>query len=666
MTLVLNAVPAGTTLYIPFASYNAAGASVTLTGLAVTDIEIYKNGSVTQRASDNGYALLDTDGIDFDGVTGLHGFSIDLSDNSDSGFYAVGSWYWVVVSTVTVDSQTVTFIAAVFRVVAAEATAGYPVVTGKSGTGTGEWSLTSGVIAANVTQYGGSNGTFSGGRPEVNTTHAAGTAWGSGAITAAAIATDAIDADALKADAITEIQSGLATQASVDVIDGIVDDILLDTAEIGAAGAGLTTLATAANLATVSTNVSALLTRITSTLFTGITSLAEWLGLIAGKQTGNTTARNELRATGAGSGTYDETTDSTQAIRDRGDAAWITATGFSTHSAADVWAVGTRALTDKAGFSLTQTFPTNFADLAITASTGRVTAGTVTDKTGYSLSQSFPSNFAALGINASGHVSRVTLVDTTTTNTDMRGTDGANTTAPDNTSITAIKAKTDQFVFTVTNRVDSTTQAGVSTLTQAQSKTAAAEALADIHLDRLLAADYDPANKPGTATALLNELVESDAGVSQFTANALELAPTGGSAPTAVQIRQEMDANSTQLAAIVEDTGTTLPATLATIAAYVDTEVAAIKAKTDLIPASPAAVGDIPTVSQIWTTALTEAYKTAGSTGTAAQLLYEILANLTDFSISGTTKTARKLDGTTAKTYTLNDATSPTAITEAT
>lgn len=38
---------------------------------------------------------------------------------------------------------------------------------------------------------------------------------------------------------------------------------------------------------------------------------------------------------------------------------------------------------------------------------------------------SFPSNFGALLINSSGHVSRVTLVDTTTTNTDMRGTDGA-------------------------------------------------------------------------------------------------------------------------------------------------------------------------------------------------------------------------------------------------
>lgn len=51
-------------------------------------------------------------------------------------------------------------------------------------------------------------------------------------------------------------------------------------------------------------------------IFTGITSLAQWLGLIAGKQVGNTTARTELRATGAGSGTFDETTDSTQAIAD--------------------------------------------------------------------------------------------------------------------------------------------------------------------------------------------------------------------------------------------------------------------------------------------------------------------------------------------------------------
>ena len=45
----------------------------------------------------------------------------------------------------------------------------------------------------------------------------------------------------------------------------------------------------------------------------------------------------------------------------------------------------------------------------------------------------------------------------------------------------------------------------------------------------------------------------------------------------------------------------TVNSTLATIAGYIDTEVAAIKAKTDNLPASPAAVSDIPTTSAIAT-----------------------------------------------------------------
>lgn len=111
----------GTTLYVPFATYdsNDPTASVTMTGLAVTDIEIYKDGGMTQRGSDNGYTLLDTDGIDFDGITGIHGFSVDLADNSTAGFYASGSQYWVVVSSITVDAGTINFIAATFRI-------GYP------------------------------------------------------------------------------------------------------------------------------------------------------------------------------------------------------------------------------------------------------------------------------------------------------------------------------------------------------------------------------------------------------------------------------------------------------------------------------------------------------------------------------------------------------------
>jgi hypothetical protein len=116
MAIHLGAVPAGSTIYIPFASYDAAGASATLSGLATTDIELYKNGSATARASDNGYALLDTDGIDFSSKTGINGFSVDLSDNSDAGFYVVGGFYWVVVASVTIATQTVNLIAATFTI----------------------------------------------------------------------------------------------------------------------------------------------------------------------------------------------------------------------------------------------------------------------------------------------------------------------------------------------------------------------------------------------------------------------------------------------------------------------------------------------------------------------------------------------------------------------
>jgi hypothetical protein len=63
---------------------------------------------------------------------------------------------------------------------------------------------------------------------------------------------------------------------------------------------------------------------------------------------------------------------------------------------------------------------------------------------------------------------------------------------------------------------------------------------------------------------------------------------------------------------------------------------------------------------------MTESYRVAGTAPTLAQSLFELLAHMGDSSISGTTKTIRKLDGTTAKTFTLDSSTAPTSITEAT
>ncbi len=164
-------------------------------------------------------------------------------------------------------------------------------------------------------------------------------------------------------------------------------------------------------------------------------------------------------------------------------------------------------------------------------------------------------------------VQGVVLVDTTTTNTDLvsaaaivnewetqsqadptgfhvnvKEVNGTAQTANDNSAdINAILGDTNELQTDWVNggrldlildiiAVDTTTDipaliAALNNISTAQVNTEVDTALSDIHLDHLLAADYDPAAKPGVATALFNELIESDGGVSRYTANALEQAP---------------------------------------------------------------------------------------------------------------------------------------------
>lgn len=72
-------------------------------------------------------------------------------------------------------------------------------------------------------------------------------------------------------------------------------------------------------------------------------------------------------------------------------------------------------------------------------------------------------------------------------------------------------------------------------------------------------------------------------------------------------------------------------------------------------------------VSGVLTTQMTESYRATNAAPTLAQAAFELIAHMGEASISSTTKTLKKLDGsTTAKTYTLDSATTPTSITEAT
>jgi hypothetical protein len=199
-------------------------------------------------------------------------------------------------------------------------------------------------------------------------------------------------------------------------------------------------------------------------------------------------------------------------------------------------------------------------------------------------------------------------------------------------------------------------------------------------------------------TDKINSMTEDDAGTPRFTVNALENGPSGSGASaasiadavldeaaaghtgflitlaTAAAVADnhtdigtaltnlatvdgiidnihdtDLPAVKSDTAAILTDTGTTLPAQITGLnnlsAAQVNAEVVDVL-RTDTIPDAVAAMAAQPTI---------------------AQALYAILQLMTEKSIAGTTMTVNKPDGSTAlMTLTLNDAVTPTALTRAT
>jgi len=89
------------TLRYYYASNAAGGASAARTTAGA--YRVYKNISTTERTSTAGI----TDYSGFDSVTGLNAVTIDLSNNTDAGFYAAGNDYVVVLVGAVVDSLTV-------------------------------------------------------------------------------------------------------------------------------------------------------------------------------------------------------------------------------------------------------------------------------------------------------------------------------------------------------------------------------------------------------------------------------------------------------------------------------------------------------------------------------------------------------------------------------
>lgn len=118
----LGMVRPGSTILVPFSTYdsNDPSDSVIVSAFVLADIGIYKGTSMIERASTTGVVLLDTDGINIDGAVGMHGLSIDLSSNATADFYTSGSRFYVTAGPMTVDAATtVSAVVATFEI-------GYP------------------------------------------------------------------------------------------------------------------------------------------------------------------------------------------------------------------------------------------------------------------------------------------------------------------------------------------------------------------------------------------------------------------------------------------------------------------------------------------------------------------------------------------------------------
>jgi len=278
----------GDTFDIKFCTVATTGAPTTLAGSPV--VSAYPGNSTTQLTA--GITLT----VDFDAVTGLH--NVRVVATSGNG-YATATNYALVITTGTVGGTSVVgYVVASFSIEARSAlmptTAARTLDVTATGAGGVDWAnveapttavgLTGTTIATSqvVASVSGAVGSVTGAVGSV--TGAVGSV-AAGGITAASIATGAVDADAIAADAVTEIQSGLATAAALDIVDNFLDTevaailaavdtevaaiitllgtpagvslaadiaaIEAQTDDIGAAGAGLTALATQASVNTI-------------------------------------------------------------------------------------------------------------------------------------------------------------------------------------------------------------------------------------------------------------------------------------------------------------------------------------------------------------------------------------------------------------------------------
>jgi hypothetical protein len=284
----------------------------------------------------------------------------------------------------------------------------------------------------------------------------------SGGITSASFAANAINAAKLDPDVTTELQAGLATASALATVDTVVDaikavtDLLPDGGALTSLGGEISDIVAALSIHTGTAQAGA---AGTITLDTGASSVNDYY---------NDTL--VLITSGTGAGQVRHVSDYVGSTR----VATIKPNWTTTPDNTSVFRV------------LPEASPWDHvtADHADSGSTGESlgAAGAAGDPWTTALPGSYSSGQAGkiIGDNINATISSRATPAQVNTEADTAIADAGLATGANlavvagylDTEVAAIKAKTDQLTFTVSNRVDSTTQAGVSTLDAAGVRTA--------------------------------------------------------------------------------------------------------------------------------------------------------------------------------------------------
>lgn len=259
-----------------------------------------------------------------------------------------------------------------------------------------------------------------------------------------------------------------------------------------------------------------------------------------------------------------------------GAGSWATATGFSTHSASDVWAIGTRVLT--ANTNLNDPTAAAIADAVWDeAISGHAISGSTGEALSAAGAAGDPWITALPGSYSSGQAGKI-VGDYLNASVSSRASQTSVDDLPTNAELATALGTADDAVLAAV----ATMQGNVTDI------------LADT-------ADMQPKIGLPTGVSLAADIAAVKSDTSATLADTADMQPKIGT-PAGASMAADIAAVKSDTAAIVIDTAeigtagaglTALAsaANLATVAGYVDTEVAAIKAKTDNLPASPAATG---------------------------------------------------------------------------